>query len=116
MASGSEGRLVEVLFRWDIHEMVNYALHHDHLGGLTSALECLPLELLEHKCDAAPALVVSGIKSGRSSLYCLDLVDGLFLGRIQHTGHIFDGWSNQGGVKLCLDLGWAAANVLTQER
>jgi hypothetical protein len=94
--------------------MVNNAVH-DHLGGLTSTLECLPLELLEHRCDTAPASVVSGGKSGRSSLYCLDLVDGFFLGRIPHTGCIFNRWSNQGGVTLCFDLGWAAAGVPTQE-
>jgi hypothetical protein len=61
--SDSWGWLVEVLFRWGVHKMVNNAVHHDHLGGLTSALECLPLELLEHRCDAAPVLVVSGDKS-----------------------------------------------------
>jgi hypothetical protein len=57
--------------------MVYNVIHRDHLGGLRSALECLPLELLEHRCDTAPASVVSGGKSGRSSLYCLDLIDRL---------------------------------------
>jgi hypothetical protein len=95
---------------------VYYAVHHDHLGGITSVLECLPMELLEHRCDAPPALVVSDGKSGHSELYCLDLIDELFVDMIPYMGRILVRWSKQGGVILCLDLGLAAPlqNLLTK--
>ena len=57
-----------------------------------------------HRCYTAGALVVSSGKSNQFSLHCLDLIDGVFLGRFPHAGSILNSWSYQGGITLCLDV------------
>ena len=85
MASGSKRDAVEVVFRWYIlyiNKVVHYAIHHHYLGVRSSALQCLPLELLQPVCDNACALAISSGKPGGST-YCLNLVDTV-LNRIFH--------------------------------
>jgi hypothetical protein len=53
--------------------------------------------------------------SGPCALLGLNFSDALFLSWAPLAGGVFDGRSNQDGVAMCLDGGWASADVSTEE-